>query len=388
MSRYRVISADAHVLEPKDIWDKWLPQRYQDKAPKLVKDEDGGDAWLHAGNAQPDPIGLVSTPGMAWDDFRWTGITYEDARAGCYDGKERLRDMDLDGVDAEILFPPQRTIGHFLGDDDDDFVRAGVEAYNNFLWDEFTAPDRSRLIGLAQMSSLGIDSNVAELHAAREQGFKGVVISGWPSGGESVSEDDDAFWAAAVEAGMPVVNHIGMKSRAARQKERQAATNSSSGILGRTGRDAKKKVVGGLGGVFTAAAPTISSLIFTGVFERFPELHFSIIEIGAGWIPHFLEQLDDRWWRNRGWAGVELQETPSYYWRRNMSASFIVDRTAIALRHSAGVHTIMWSTDYPHHGNDWPYSRKTIDDMMFGVPEDEKQLMIAGNASRIFHLEG
>ena len=80
---------------------------------------------------------------MPWDQFRWTGVTYEQARAGCYDGTARLADMDIDGVDAEILFPPQRTIGHFLGDDDDDFVRAGIDAYNNFLWDEFCAPDRA-----------------------------------------------------------------------------------------------------------------------------------------------------------------------------------------------------------------------------------------------------
>ena len=106
---YDIISADAHILEPTDIWETWLPQKYADKAPKLVKDVDGGDAWLFAGASEPDPIGLVSTPGMAWDNFRWTGVTYEEARAGCYDGDERLKDMDLDGVDAEVLFAPQRT---------------------------------------------------------------------------------------------------------------------------------------------------------------------------------------------------------------------------------------------------------------------------------------
>ena len=128
MTRYQIVSADAHILEPTDIWDTWFPEKYADKAPKLVKDVDGGDAWLFAGAPDPDPIGLVSTPGMAWDKFRWTGVTYEEARAGCYNGAERLKDMDIDGVDAEVLFPPQRTIGHFLGDEDDDFVLAGVEA--------------------------------------------------------------------------------------------------------------------------------------------------------------------------------------------------------------------------------------------------------------------
>ena len=62
---YDIISADAHILEPTDIWETWLPQKYADKAPKLVKDVDQGDAWLFAGASEPDPIGLVSTPGMA-----------------------------------------------------------------------------------------------------------------------------------------------------------------------------------------------------------------------------------------------------------------------------------------------------------------------------------
>ena len=75
--------------------------------------------------------------------------------------------MDIDGVAAEILFPPQRTMSHFLGDDDEDFVLAGVEAYNNFLFDEFCAADPKRLIGMAQMPSIGIDSAVDGLRKAK-----------------------------------------------------------------------------------------------------------------------------------------------------------------------------------------------------------------------------
>src|SRR2546421_9055638 len=181
MVDYRIVDADCHILEPPDIWANWLSSKYQDKAPRLVKDSEGGDAWLTAVGGDPDPIGLVSTPGMPFDKFRWFGVTYEEARKGCYNGEARLADMDIDGVDAEILFPPQRTISHFLGDDDDDFVRAGVDAYNNFLWEEFCEPDRGRLIGMAQIGSTGVDDAVDTLRKARARGFKGVVISCWPS---------------------------------------------------------------------------------------------------------------------------------------------------------------------------------------------------------------
>src|SRR5439155_2013670 len=199
MGGYRIVSADTHILEPPDIWSTWLPAKYQDKAPQLVQDADGGSAWLFAGATEPDPIGLTATPGMPYDKFRWTGVRYDEARPGCYDGAERLKDMDIDGVDAEILFPPQRTIGHFLGDDDDEFVLAGIDAYNNFLADQFCAPNPERLIGLAQIPSTGIDAAVETMRKGKARGFKGVIISCWPAGGEGLTEADDPFWAACAE---------------------------------------------------------------------------------------------------------------------------------------------------------------------------------------------
>ncbi|MBA3303578.1 MAG: amidohydrolase [Actinomycetota bacterium] len=391
MAGYRIVSADAHILEPRHIWSTWLPKQFQDQAPKLAKDADGGDGWLFAGATEPDPIGLVSTPGKPFDEFRWTGVTYEEARPGCYDGAERLADMDTDGVDAEILFPPQRTIGHFLGAEDDELVRAGVDAYNEFLWEEFCAPDRSRLVGMAQIPSLGIDPAIETMRKAKAKGFKGVVISNWPAGGDGISDDDDAFWQVAAEEGVPVCIHINLTSRAARQRARKAATKAGgSPLYGRAGAgkaNANAKAVAGLGGVFATVPSTIGQLIFTGVFERFPDLHVAMIETGVGWLPHFLEQIDDRYWRNRSWGEIPISEAPSHYWYRNMSATFITDRNGIANRHGVGVDNMMWSTDYPHHGNDWPYSRKVIAETMGDLPAGERARILAGNAVRIFGLD-
>lgn len=387
MGTYSIISADAHILEPPDIWKNWLPDRFQEKAPQLVKDDDGGDAWLFAGAAAPDPIGLTATPGMPLDRFRWTGVTYEEARPGCYNGAARLEDLATDGVDAEILFPPQRTIGHFLGDEDDEFVLAGVDAYNDFLFEEFCAPDPSRLVGAYQIPSLGIDAALEYLQRAADRGAKTVVISCWPAGGDSISAEDDRFWAAAEEAGMPVCIHILMLSRAARQRARKAAAKAGGRRLYGSGTEqAGAKAAAGLSGVFSSVPSTIGQLIFTGVFERFPRLHVSMIEIGVGWIPHFLEAMDDKYWRNRSWANLPISRPPSSYWFENMSATFVRDDYGVRNRHAVGVDNMMWSTDYPHHGNDWPYSRKVINETMAGIPPDEKQRIVAGNAVRIFGL--
>ena len=112
-------------------------------APKFTKDSAGGDAWLFAGEAEPDPIGLVATPGMAWDQFRWMGVTYEEARTGCYNGAERLKDMTHDGIHAALNFAPQRTMGHFLATRTTTSSPPASSAFNSFLIDEFCAPDHA-----------------------------------------------------------------------------------------------------------------------------------------------------------------------------------------------------------------------------------------------------
>ncbi len=387
MTNARIVDADCHILEPPDIWTQWLPSKYQDQAPKLTKDHAGGDAWILPGHANPDPIGLVATPGMPWDQFRWFGVTYEEARAGCYDGAARLADMDADGVHAEILFPPQRTVGHFLGADDPDFVLAGVAAYNDFLFEQFCAPDPRRLIGLAQIPSLGIDTSVDALRKAKARGAYGVIISNWPSGNGELSRDDDPFWAAAVDEGMPVSVHINIVSRQQRAAQRAATAKIPAQTSANDDEATRAKAIGRISNVFTAAADHITTMIFSGVFERLPELQMCWIETGVGWLPHFLDALDDRYWRNRSWGGLPIKEPPSFYWARNNAASFITDPSGVDLRHRVGLENMMWSSDYPHHGNDWPYSRKTIQDTMGHIPGHERASIVGGNAARIWGLD-
>jgi predicted TIM-barrel fold metal-dependent hydrolase len=382
---YRIVSADTHVLEPPDIWTNHLPAEYQDDAPKLVKDLEGGDAWQFAGVADPDPIGLVSTPGKRFEEFRWHGATYDDIRAACHNGKERVRDMDIDGVDAEVTFPPQRTISHWLGHPDRDVSLAGVDAYNDFVFNEFAAADRDRIYPMYQIPCTGVDDAVAYVEKAVRQGAKGVVISAWPNGGESIDEEDDRFWAACVDEGFPVTIHINLISRAARTKAQTSPSQATAGVR-KGASKANQRAIGGMAGVFAAIPPAMGYMIYSGLFDRFPELHISLIETGVGWIPHFVEQLDDRYWRNRGWGEITIKEPPSTYWRENFSATFIVDFNGVSQRHAVGVRNMMWSTDYPHHGNDWPYSRMTINEMFAGVDESERSMILAGNAVRIFGL--
>ena len=168
---------------------------------------------------------------------------------------------------------------------------------------------------------------------------------------------------------MPVCIHINMISRKARMRARQAAAKAGGRQLYGEGKGrAGAKAAAGLSGVFATVPSTVGQLIFTGVFDRFPDLHICMVEIGVGWLPHFLEAMDDRYWRNRGWADLELERPPASYWFSNMSGTFVRDDYALRNRQEIGVENMMWSTDYPHHGNDWPYSRKVINETMAGLP--------------------
>jgi len=141
-----------------------------------------------------------------------------------------------------------------------------------------------------------------------------------------------------------------------------------------------------MGGPVADASRCMSELVYSGVFDRFPELQMVSVECGAGWIPHWLEHMDDHYWRNRTWTGSTLELLPSQYFRRNWKATFIREPFAVAVRHWIGVDNLMWSTDYPHHRHDWPYSRRVVEESMAGVPEAERRRMVCDNARELYRL--
>jgi predicted TIM-barrel fold metal-dependent hydrolase len=382
-SAYRIVDADTHILEPPDIWKKHLPAKYQKYAPKLRRDHEGGDAWDH-GTGSLDPIGLVTTPGKRFEDFKWFGVKYSEARKACYNGPARIKDMDIEGVDAIVTFPPERTIFRWLGNPDPDVSLAGIDAYNEFAFDEFAAADRTRIFPMYQIPSLGLDTAVRYVKKASKAGARGVLLGTWPNGSDGITDEDDKFWAACVEHRLPVHVHIMLESRDALLKQQSGTQSATTGLQAIA---ARKRAIASYAGVFTRVTPIVSQFAFSGVFDRFPELQVVFVEIGVGWIPHFLEMMDDRYWRNRNWVGFDIKQPPSYYWHSNMAATFMHDHSGIALRHAVGVNNMMWSTDNPHHGNDWPYARKIISEMMHTVDPVERHQLVAGNAMRIYRLD-
>ncbi len=370
MREYRMIDSDSHTLEPPHIWTTWLPKKFHDRAPQLVKDKDGGDAWQFERGRPPMEIGLVTTPGRAYDEIKWRGYTYDTIRRSCFEPKARLEDMDFDGIDACFLYPSQRTMFYFMGNEDREFHLAGVRAYNDWISQEFCAVDPERLFPLAQMPNLGVDAMVDEMTRCKEAGFRGVILSTWPSGEDDLSPQDDRFFAAAQDMQLPVSIHINIH-----RKRNPRPTLEGPGSI------AAMALAGML-----MFPPIMCELIVSGLFDRYPKLAIVGVETEVGWIPEALEQVDNFYWRNRARTGLELRHLPSEYFHRNFLCTFIKDAIGIQLRHDIGVRNMAWSTDFPHHGCDWPYSRKVVNEMMVGVPRDERDAILAGNVARLYGL--
>ena len=368
---YQLISADSHILEPPHIWTEYMPKKFHPKCPRVVPDGDGGEAWQFAEGTPPAPIGIYASAGRKHDDVRWTGVTFAAANQGNFYADERLKEQDIDGVDAEVLFGSARMMSHFFSDSDPEFHLAGVQAYNNWLAKEFVQKAPDRLIGLAAMPALGVEASIREMERCLKLGLRGVWLNTLPSAGAAISPDDDPFWDAAERAGVAVHFHVRIMRQVVKPKPKGVRGDDLTGLA----------TVGAANMIVD-----LPEIIQSGVHDRFPNLTWVAVETGSGWIPYILEQMVDRCWRNRNWLPVKLKHEPSFYYRRNWRSAFMIDNYAIRNRHTLGVDNLMWSTDYPHHGCDWPETRRVVDEMFRDVPFEERRKMCALNAAKLYGL--
>ena len=375
---YPIIDADAHVNEPPDLWQERVPARLRDRAPKIVR-RDGGDWWSFDDGRRMKSVGLSTVAGMSVLDFVPSGRTYETMRPGSFDPKARLVDMDIDGVYAQVLYPSVTLAGAQLYADagEPELQLACVRAYNDWLL-EFCEGSGGRLVPQAVMPATNADDVLAEAQRVVALGHKGLVISTFPNG--TVDPDltlDAPFWRFCEEANVPAAIHIGSFTR-------QRPVGQMP--------DFRERAFLGISGAAKAGGETIavaSDLLFAGFLEKFPKIKLVLVEANIGWIPTTLEQIDDMYLRFRFYTGQAEHDRrmPSELFRRGMWATFMKDTVGLELRHHMNLDQIMWSTDYPHAGSDWPNSRVQIESLFRGIPCGEVKRFLHTNAKRLYNLD-
>jgi predicted TIM-barrel fold metal-dependent hydrolase len=204
---YRYISGDTHLEVPVERWTRRVPERYRDRAPRTVKLANGGDAVLVEGmTPRENPMDLYGGKGRdVWNPW---GQTY-DTTPGTASAEARLECLDIDGLDAEVIFPavvagPRgwRSIR------DDAVYLACVRAYNDFVAEEYAARAPERLLPAGVVPSSSVNEAIEEMQRCAGLGLRSVMLSAFPSGKGWPTAEDDAFWREALSIKMPVTIHV------------------------------------------------------------------------------------------------------------------------------------------------------------------------------------
>ena len=385
-----LVSSDGHLEVVPERWTGRMPAAFRDKAPRTIKLSDGGDAILVEGQ-KPYPVPFLDLrAGRTNETWQPFGVTVEDT-AGVGPPEQRIREQDMDGLHAEVLFPNMQ-LGPRLWRTmaDDDAYLAAVRAYNDWLGEEYCAVSRDRLIGLGVIPWTNIDDAVAELERCARLGLKGVALGVFPSGKSYPTLEDDRFWAAALDMKMPLTVHVGFDRLGPRASEPtfvygDADPAAVAKIPGRT-------IVEWMALLGLPPALSLTQMVMSGVFDRIPDLQVFFAETRLGWVPFWMEEADYWYERHRHWAErllnlKPLRQRPSDYVRQHIHFSVQhVERVAIELRHHLGVGHVMFATDFPHIECDWPNTRPFAERLFAGVPLDESFKIAAGNVLSYFRL--
>jgi predicted TIM-barrel fold metal-dependent hydrolase len=353
------------------VWLDRVPAKYADVAPRIVKLPDGNDTWLYEGS-QSGNFALNAVAGKHPRDFGMDPRSYDDMLPGCHEIADRIKDMDIEGVWAQLCFP---NFGGFAGSTfhkakDKDFAKLCISAYNDFILDEWCAYAPERQIPLMMVPFWDIEASVAEVERTAVKGAKSISFIEAPHkiGLPSFHTDHwDPLLRVCEEAGLPLSMHFG-----------------SGGMPMGLAPDGDLFIGIALFGLNSMMATV--DLVMSEVFYKFPKLKVALSEGGIGWMPYLLERIDYSFGRHKYWCNINADKLPSELFREHIYGCFISDQSGIEQRHRIGVDNIMFESDYPHSDSNWPHTRKLLAEHLVDVPDDEARKIVELNARTVYNF--
>ena len=365
----QIVSVDDHVIEHPRVWLDRLPEKHREAGPQIVE-IDGKEMWRLEGQLRPN-IGLNAVAGKDPKDFGMDPVRFDEMLPGCYDITKRVEDMNTDGVHVQLCFPsfPGFAGSTFFGMQEKELATLCVQAWNDFIIDEWCAGAPGRMIPMVLVPFWDVEASVREVERTAAKGAKAISFTESPHniGLPSFHTDHwDPLLAAAQDADLPLCMHFG------------------TGGVPATAADAPFAVAIALFGMNSEF--TTVDLLLSPVFHKFPRLRVALSEGGIGWIPYVLERTDYTWDRHRWYTGVNTDVRPSDLFRDHIFGCFIADEAGIDFRDKIGVTNIMFEGDYPHSDSNFPHSRKKLSEVLADVPEAEARAIAEDNARRVFNF--
>jgi uncharacterized protein len=372
----KIISGDSHFVEPPDLFERRLPKEFRERAPRTWKgtlpDGRQGEFFI-VENLEPSPIAGSAGAGKGPNLNRANLDGYAGAPKSVWDPAERLKEQDLDGISAEVLYA---SWGMFLFCLEDDRLREACFSVFNDWAGEYVAHEPNRLKGFGICDLADVDHAVREIHRIAELGLSGVMISGSPEEDRPYSSPEyDAFWAAAEQVNLPLAIHI-LTGRLGKGRILKYSTKKE-------GRPDPSGCVHYVTTVVCELQQSLAHLIAGGVFDRHPALRLILAETDIGWFPHFIYRMDHFMPKQLG-----VQRSVMDVFQKNIYGTVQFEASNLKwLADFLGPERFMWSTDYPHFDCPFPHSRRFVDEFFKDFSPEAAAMMLEGAPARLFGFD-
>ncbi len=370
-----LVSVDDHIAEPSTMFDAHVPDKYRDRAPRVVREADGVEQWYY-GDIRGRNLGLNAVAGKPPEYFNIDASRYEEMRRGCYDVHERVRDMNAGGQLAGLNFPnwtgfsgqvlnqgPDRTLNEIM-----------IKAYNDWHVDEWCGAYPDRFIPCGILPLFDVDRAAAEVRRLAAKGCHAVTFSENPEalGMASIhSRYWDPLFSACSDEGTVLCCHVGSSSR-----------------VFHTSSDAPPSVAMTLSPV--SSIMTLADLLWCDAFTRFPALRFSLTEGDIGWIPYFLWRAEHVLDRHHGWTKQSFPpgvRGPADVFRRHILCCFINEDVGVANIEHFNIDNVCWESDYPHSDGIWPRAPEEVSVVLAPLSDEQIDKITWANALRHYQFD-
>lgn len=370
---YKLISGDSHIdmtWMPGDVFVENAPAKFKDTVPRVVE-TDSGPHWF----AEGKDLGVYGGLGFGFTrpdrgQSKHIDMMYD---AGFYEGGPhpttpdlRLKDMEMDGIDAEVIYG---ILGVGLRFEDKEMTRAVYEIYNTWAAD-FCNARPGRWVALACIPNHDPQVAAAELRRAAKLGLRGADFAVATAVKPVWHRDWDVLWQAASECNVPISFHTTGPNVREPNDEQMAKDYDMEYRMTKIS-------------LFQmAGAEYLASIIFSGACERFPDFKFVLGECGVTWLPHVLNRMDEEYEDRRQQISMPLK--PSEYWHRQGYSTYQHEMGLPEFLPMIGEDNVVWGSDYPHPDGIWPESQKWIEEDLAGVTQETRRKITRDNTGRLY----
>lgn len=364
---FRVLDSDLHVIEPHDLYARYLDEPYRHRAPRPLERQQAYVAhWSVDGFTFPRPIGR----GRPDAEARMKTVLREYAAAG-FDSVSQLRAMDVEGLDVAVLF---RTLPVVCVDDfEPGFAIALCRAWNDWAADFVrAAPERMKATALLTPHDPVLAAQELR-RAVTELGFVGAQMMPNPVNGRNLHDPAmDPLWAEAERLGVPMCFHPAPNNYSKDHFVNRFLTAPSTTISVSLNNPVE-------------LMSAIACMTAGGVLERFPRLRVAFLEGNCSWLPWLLWRLDEFWKMSKSGETAKLSLLPSEYFTRQCFISVDVDEDQVEwVIQKLGDETLVFSTDYPHSDSHFPEATDLF--MKLPISEESKRRILWDNCARLYGM--